>query len=76
MPGSGSSTPAKVTRRTSVTSTSSPREAPEPSVGAAAIWRIVRPVFESLQRGMRVIVTGRLKQRNYQTKEGAERTVY
>ena len=31
---------------------------------------------ESLQRGMRVIVTGRLKQRNYETKEGEKRTVY
>ena len=33
-------------------------------------------VAESLQRGMRVIVTGRLKQRNYETKEGEKRTVY
>jgi single-strand DNA-binding protein len=31
---------------------------------------------ESLQRGMRVIVTGRLKQRSYETKEGEKRTVY
>ena len=31
---------------------------------------------ESLQRGMRVIVTGRLQQRNYETKEGEKRTVY
>ena len=33
-------------------------------------------VAESLQRGMRVIVTGRLKLRNYETKEGEKRTVY
>src|ERR1700754_2588844 len=31
---------------------------------------------ESLQRGMRVIVTGRLKQRSYETREGEKRTVY
>ena len=31
---------------------------------------------ESLQRGMRVIVSGRLRQRNYETKEGEKRTVY
>jgi single-strand DNA-binding protein len=33
-------------------------------------------VAESLQRGMRVIVTGRLKQRGYEAKEGEKRTVY
>jgi single-strand DNA-binding protein len=32
-------------------------------------------VAESLQRGMRVIVTGRLKQRSYETKQGEKRTV-
>jgi single-strand DNA-binding protein len=37
------------------------------------VWR---QAAESLQRGMRVIVTGRLKQRNYETKEGEKRTVY
>ena len=31
---------------------------------------------ESLQRGMRVIVQGRLRQRSYETKEGEKRTVY
>src|SRR3954453_2894627 len=31
---------------------------------------------ESPQRGARVIVTGRLKQRSYETKEGEKRTVY
>ena len=31
---------------------------------------------ESLQRGMRVIVSGRLRQRSYETKEGEKRTVY
>lgn len=41
------------------------------------IWRQpAENVAESLQRGMRVIVTGRLKQRSYQTKEGESRTVY
>jgi single-strand DNA-binding protein len=33
-------------------------------------------VAESLQRGMRVIVTGRLRLRSYETKEGEKRTVY
>ncbi len=33
-------------------------------------------VAESLQRGMRVIVQGRLRQRSYETKEGEKRTVY
>jgi single-strand DNA-binding protein len=41
------------------------------------VWRqAAENVAESLQRGMRVIVTGRLKQRNYETKEGEKRTVY
>jgi single-strand DNA-binding protein len=31
-------------------------------------------VAESLQRGMRVMVQGRLKQRSYETKEGEKRT--
>ncbi|MBO3744899.1 single-stranded DNA-binding protein [Streptosporangiaceae bacterium NEAU-GS5] len=31
---------------------------------------------ESLNRGMRVIVNGRLKQRDYEDKEGVKRTVY
>src|SRR5229473_5618055 len=33
-------------------------------------------VAESLTRGMRVIVSGRLRQRSYETKEGEKRTVY
>jgi single-strand DNA-binding protein len=41
------------------------------------VWRqAAENVAESLQRGMRVIVQGRLKQRNYETKEGEKRTVY
>ena len=41
------------------------------------VWRqAAENVAEPLQRGMRVIVTGRLKQRNYETKEGEKRTVY
>src|ERR1700735_5101237 len=41
------------------------------------VWRqAAENVAESLQRGMRVIVNGRLKQRNYETKEGEKRTVY
>ncbi len=41
------------------------------------IWRqAAENVAESLSKGMRVIVTGRLKQRSYQTKEGEQRTVF
>jgi single-strand DNA-binding protein len=41
-----------------------------------SIWRqAAEYVAESLQRGMRVIVQGRLKQRSYETKEGEKRTV-
>jgi single-strand DNA-binding protein len=40
------------------------------------VWRQqAENVTESLQRGTRVIVTGRLKQRSYETKEGDKRTV-
>jgi single-strand DNA-binding protein len=39
-------------------------------------WRaMAENIAESLSRGMRVIVTGRLKQRSYETKEGEKRTV-
>ena len=41
------------------------------------VWRQpAENVAESLQRGMRVIVSGRLRQRSYETKEGEKRTVY
>lgn len=41
------------------------------------VWRqMAENVAESLSKGMRVIVTGRLKQRSYQTKEGEQRTVF
>jgi single-strand DNA-binding protein len=33
-------------------------------------------VWESVTRGTRVVATGRLKQRSYETKEGEKRTVY
>jgi len=33
-------------------------------------------VAESLQRGVRVIVQGRLKQRSFETREGEKRTVF
>jgi single-strand DNA-binding protein len=40
------------------------------------IWReAAKNVAESLTRGSRVIVTGRLKQRSYETREGEKRTV-
>jgi len=41
------------------------------------VWRqAAENVAESLVRGTRVIITGRLKQRSYETKEGEKRTVY
>src|SRR5580692_5126407 len=44
---------------------------------SCSVWRqAAENVAESLQRGMRVIVSGRLKQRSYETKEGEKRTVY
>src|SRR6201995_5012459 len=40
-------------------------------------WRqAAENVAESLTRGTRVIVSGRLRQRSYETKEGEKRTVY
>ena len=40
-------------------------------------WRqMAENIAESLQRGTRVIVTGKLRQRSYETKEGDKRTVY
>src|SRR5918912_3745242 len=41
-----------------------------------SVWRqAAENVAESLQRGTRVIVQGRLKQRSYETREGEKRTV-
>ncbi|MEU6098006.1 single-stranded DNA-binding protein [Streptomyces sp. NPDC047079] len=42
-----------------------------------SVWRqAAENVAESLARGMRVIVQGRLKQRSYEDREGVKRTVY
>lgn len=42
-----------------------------------SVWRqAAEHVAESLARGMRVIVQGRLKQRSYEDREGVKRTVY
>lgn len=42
-----------------------------------SVWRqYAENVAESLQKGMRVIATGRLKQRSYETREGEKRTAY
>ncbi|MDG9717431.1 single-stranded DNA-binding protein [Streptomyces sp. DH24] len=42
-----------------------------------SVWRqAAEHVAESLQRGMRVIVQGRLKQRSYEDREGIKRTVF
>jgi single-strand DNA-binding protein len=43
---------------------------------SCAVWRqAAENVAESLQKGMRVVVQGRLKQRSYETREGEKRTV-
>ena len=44
---------------------------------SCAVWRqAAENVAESLQRGMRVIVQGRLKSRQFETREGEKRTVF
>jgi single-strand DNA-binding protein len=41
-----------------------------------SVWRqAAENIAESLTRGARVLVTGRLRQRSYETKEGEKRTV-
>ena len=41
------------------------------------VWRqYAENVAESLQRGMRVVVQGRLKQRSFETQQGEKRTVF
>ena len=48
----------------------------EPVYMRCSVWRqYAENVAESLTRGTRVIVTGRLKQRSYDTREGEKRTV-
>jgi len=48
----------------------------EPLFLACTVWRqAAENVAESLQRGARVVVTGRLRQRSYETREGEKRTV-
>jgi single-strand DNA-binding protein len=49
----------------------------EPLFLSCSVWRqAAENVAESLQRGARVIVSGRLRQRSYETREGEKRTVY
>jgi single-strand DNA-binding protein len=49
----------------------------EPLFLTCQIWRQpAENTAETLTRGIRVIVTGKLRQRSYQTKEGDKRTVY
>ncbi|MCY7395803.1 MAG: single-stranded DNA-binding protein [Nocardioides sp.] len=44
---------------------------------SCAVWRqAAENVAETLQRGMKVIVQGRLKQRSFETREGEKRTVF
>jgi single-strand DNA-binding protein len=43
---------------------------------SCSVWRqAAENVAESLQKGMRVVAQGRLKQRSYETREGEKRTV-
>ena len=43
---------------------------------SCSVWRqAAENVAETLQKGMRVVVQGRLKQRQYETREGEKRTV-
>lgn len=48
----------------------------EPTYLRCSVWRqYAENIAESLTKGTRVIVTGRLKQRSYETREGEKRTV-
>ena len=48
----------------------------EPLFLSCTVWRqMAEHVAESLQRGSKVIVVGRLRQRSYETREGEKRTV-
>ncbi len=48
----------------------------DPLFLSCTVWRqAAENVAESLQRGARVILSGRLKQRTYETREGEKRTV-
>ena len=49
----------------------------DPTYLRCSVWRqYAENVAESLTKGSRVIVTGRLKQRNYETREGEKRTSF
>ena len=49
----------------------------EPLFLTCNVWRqAAENCAESLQRGARVIVSGRLRQRSYETREGEKRTVF
>jgi single-strand DNA-binding protein len=48
----------------------------DPVYMRCSVWRqYAENVAETLSKGMRVIATGRLKQRSYETREGEKRTV-
>jgi single-strand DNA-binding protein len=49
----------------------------EPLFLTCQVWRQpAENAAETLTRGLRVIVTGKLRQRSYETKDGDKRTVY
>lgn len=48
----------------------------EPLFLSVSVWRqMAESVAESVTKGMRLVIQGRLKQRSYETKEGEKRTV-
>lgn len=52
------------------------KDSDSPLFMRCSVWRqYAENVAESLTKGMQVIVSGRLKQRSYQTREGENRTV-
>ena len=68
--------PSPPTPRTWTSSTNEWKDG-EPVFLRCNVWRqYAENVAESLQKGIRVIVTGRLKQRSYETREGEKRTVF
>ncbi|GGR80778.1 hypothetical protein GCM10010252_19120 [Streptomyces aureoverticillatus] len=65
------STPRKFNRQTNEF------EDGEPLFLGVAVWRQqAEHVAESVQRGMRVIITGRLTQRQYEANDGSKRSSY
>ena len=72
----GGQVPRRVDARGTWTGQSGEWKDGEPLFLSCTVWRqAAENVAESLQRGARVIVSGRLRQRSYETREGEKRTV-